>query len=448
MDRQGRGPPPRQSSLPNSLHRLMVPSPSQPRRSATQEESGGASPEGGEDPSRLAPAAPAHPIPSARTGQQLPSTILAHAPRAKKPKQTIPPPEAGPSSESVPASQLPGPRPISMRPSERGASPRLGPEGARASPSSSYMDNYPVAVGPTAYHVTTLLPMRARILSPAVESGPSAASSASVSDSPGVPASRAPSQGAEAAEGSAEPEPASSSTAGKRRRRPRTEKGIESASSESSEHTHAPKSKKTLIACHFCRARKLRCDGQKPSCANCRKRNNPCTYEQEPKRRGPGKTPRGSTRRRGRSTAPVGGTDGGSGPEAGRGEGALTPERGGPSEVAPAPGLSASFPHTRTAFEPQLPGPVPTYPGFSYRPPSPSSSSSSHPANLPFFPYSVHAGPSRSAALASERVQSATSSAPSVPESEDSAVGEGGEYEELEEFYRQPQPGEREDTEQ
>lgn len=79
MDRQGRGPPPRQSSLPSSLHRLLVPDPSHPRRSATQEESGGASPEGGEDPWRPAPATPAHPIPSAPTGQQLPPTILAHA---------------------------------------------------------------------------------------------------------------------------------------------------------------------------------------------------------------------------------------------------------------------------------------------------------------------------------------------------------------------------------
>ena len=33
----------------------------------------------------------------------------------------------------------------------------------------------------------------------------------------------------------------------------------------------------------------MRCDGQKPACANCLRRGNACTYEPEPRRRGPAK---------------------------------------------------------------------------------------------------------------------------------------------------------------
>ncbi len=147
-------------------------------------------------------------------------------------------------------------RPVSIRPPDRGPSPRHAVETTRGSPSSPYADNYAVAVGSTAYHVTTLLPLRAAILSPAAEPGPSAPSSASVSDSPGIAAERAPSQAASVQEVSAESEPVSTALAtGKRRRRTRAEKGKESASSSSSEHAHAPKSKKTLIACHFCRGK-------------------------------------------------------------------------------------------------------------------------------------------------------------------------------------------------
>ena len=42
------------------------------------------------------------------------------------------------------------------------------------------------------------------------------------------------------------------------------------------------------------RSRKIRCDGAKPICHNCSRRSdqtNPCTYDSEPKRRGPDKTP-------------------------------------------------------------------------------------------------------------------------------------------------------------
>ncbi|KAK0464276.1 uncharacterized protein EV420DRAFT_1744704 [Desarmillaria tabescens] len=54
--------------------------------------------------------------------------------------------------------------------------------------------------------------------------------------------------------------------------------------------------KKTLIACDFCRGRKLRCDGARPSCMNCTARDNrPCVYQSTPKRRGPGKNPKPKT---------------------------------------------------------------------------------------------------------------------------------------------------------
>lgn len=45
---------------------------------------------------------------------------------------------------------------------------------------------------------------------------------------------------------------------------------------------------------HPSRSRKIRCDGAKPACHNCSRRSDqtsPCTYDAEPKRRGPDKTP-------------------------------------------------------------------------------------------------------------------------------------------------------------
>ncbi|TFK36053.1 hypothetical protein BDQ12DRAFT_756189 [Crucibulum laeve] len=36
--------------------------------------------------------------------------------------------------------------------------------------------------------------------------------------------------------------------------------------------------KRTPMACQFCRGRKLKCDGGRPSCANCNRRNYPCVY--------------------------------------------------------------------------------------------------------------------------------------------------------------------------
>lgn len=41
-------------------------------------------------------------------------------------------------------------------------------------------------------------------------------------------------------------------------------------------------------------ARKLKCDGQTPWCGNCHRRKLPCKYALYPRRRGPGKAPKGS----------------------------------------------------------------------------------------------------------------------------------------------------------
>ncbi|OBZ71408.1 hypothetical protein A0H81_08438 [Grifola frondosa] len=64
--------------------------------------------------------------------------------------------------------------------------------------------------------------------------------------------------------------------------------------SSSEDETTARRSKKTEVACNFCRQRKLRCNGKKPSCRNCDRRNTPCVYADGPKRRGPGKAPKGA----------------------------------------------------------------------------------------------------------------------------------------------------------
>ncbi len=144
-------------------------------------------------------------------------------------------------------------RPVSINPSELGASPRRLPQGDRGSPASSLADNFPVAVGSTAYHVSTLLPLRATVLSPVNEPGPpvTAVSPAPAAEPPSIAGEPATIQPQEPAASS---EPATTTAAtGKRTRRTRGEKDKESGSSESSELAHAPKSKKTLIACHFCR---------------------------------------------------------------------------------------------------------------------------------------------------------------------------------------------------
>ncbi|WVN86612.1 uncharacterized protein L203_101780 [Cryptococcus depauperatus CBS 7841] len=52
---------------------------------------------------------------------------------------------------------------------------------------------------------------------------------------------------------------------------------------------HAGRGKKLTLACHFCRRRKLKCDGNKPLCETCAKRGEMCTWDESVRRRGPGK---------------------------------------------------------------------------------------------------------------------------------------------------------------
>ncbi|KAI0648117.1 hypothetical protein C8Q79DRAFT_953717 [Trametes meyenii] len=115
---------------------------------------------------------------------------------------------------------------------------------------------------------------------------------------------------------------------------------------------------------------------------------------------------------------------------------------------------TSSFSLTRQRFEPQLTGPVPTYPGLTYRPPNappPPSSSSSHGAAGPLPPfhfYSLSGPRTMNRSVASDSVRSSNtsnvSSAPSVPDSEEGAEGsvadEFMDIAELEAFYQKPQP--------
>ncbi|KAG8946589.1 hypothetical protein FRC04_011567 [Tulasnella sp. 424] len=61
--------------------------------------------------------------------------------------------------------------------------------------------------------------------------------------------------------------------------------------------TPAKEKPRAYIACQTCRSRKVRCDGRKPVCTNCEKRNASCIYDVVPRRRGPDKVP--GTRQRG-----------------------------------------------------------------------------------------------------------------------------------------------------
>ncbi|KAI0670847.1 hypothetical protein C8Q78DRAFT_1078807 [Trametes maxima] len=409
---------------------------------------------------------------------------------------------------------------------EAGPSSRRAGEGGRGSPGTATVDNYPFAVGSTAYSVTTLSPLRATILRRGVDRVPPPEMSTPESAPAGVgagPSSGGGRGGDGRGGGSGSDGEEAGRGRGKRRRRPGSSgagAGEGSTTSSSSEQAQAPKSKKTLIACHFCRARKLRCDGQKPSCANCTKRGHPCTYEQAPKRRGPGRAPRGTRggtpRRRTRpparaasadpaprteaaSAAAASGSGSGSGSARRRvrapGASAPAPEAAGPSNAEPAPppaaspsafvsvfasashsapasaSASASAPApdaahayryspgstqasarapTRQSFEPQLRGPVPTYPGLAYSPPTASSSASSHGAGPlpPFHFYSLGGPRTMNRSVASDSVRSSNtsnvSSAPSVPDSEEGAEGsvadEFMDIAELEAFYQEPRP--------
>ncbi|KAJ7107282.1 GTP binding protein [Mycena crocata] len=53
------------------------------------------------------------------------------------------------------------------------------------------------------------------------------------------------------------------------------------------------RSKKITVACNFCRSRKLKCDGGRPTCSQCMKRSNTCDYMPQNKRRGTVRLSRG-----------------------------------------------------------------------------------------------------------------------------------------------------------
>ncbi|KAI0645408.1 hypothetical protein C8Q79DRAFT_964451 [Trametes meyenii] len=56
---------------------------------------------------------------------------------------------------------------------------------------------------------------------------------------------------------------------------------------------------RVYVACHECRARKIRCDGAKPMCVQCQKRpseSGACTYDAAPNRRGHDRRGRGTSR--------------------------------------------------------------------------------------------------------------------------------------------------------
>ncbi len=216
-------------------------------------------------------------------------------------------------------------------------------------------------------------------------------------------------------------------------------------------------------------------------CGNCNQRSLVCTYEPEPRRRGPAKKKDGEkgegeeeatgkdkdedeveveekTNRAGRR-----GRASGSGTRARRArhgsarpaDGAEEMSASGSTPASLGQRASSSFPYTRSAFEPRLSGPMPSYPGLSYRPPSPSSSSYNV-APVAFTFLSVRPGPSRGAASVPESGQSSSASAPestqsstsnvsapesvqsstasSVPDSEDGAY-EDMDYFDYDEFY-------------
>ncbi|WVQ71884.1 hypothetical protein IAR50_001426 [Cryptococcus sp. DSM 104548] len=64
--------------------------------------------------------------------------------------------------------------------------------------------------------------------------------------------------------------------------------GSEGDGSDAGKHGRS-KGRKLSLACHFCRRRKLKCDGNKPVCDTCTKRGETCTWDDHVRRRGPGK---------------------------------------------------------------------------------------------------------------------------------------------------------------
>ncbi|KIL59978.1 hypothetical protein M378DRAFT_199955 [Amanita muscaria Koide BX008] len=58
-----------------------------------------------------------------------------------------------------------------------------------------------------------------------------------------------------------------------------TESSKSSTQENMQEELEIPRTpRRTPMACIFCRGRKLKCDGTRPSCANCNRRGIPCNY--------------------------------------------------------------------------------------------------------------------------------------------------------------------------
>ncbi|ORX34535.1 hypothetical protein BD324DRAFT_610110 [Kockovaella imperatae] len=73
-------------------------------------------------------------------------------------------------------------------------------------------------------------------------------------------------------------------------RKRRTISSSRSVKKESAATVEEDGEKKPVIACHMCRARKLKCNGVRPKCANCVRRNeDSCEYDTVLRRRGPGR---------------------------------------------------------------------------------------------------------------------------------------------------------------
>ncbi|WVQ98986.1 hypothetical protein IAU59_006118 [Kwoniella sp. CBS 9459] len=70
--------------------------------------------------------------------------------------------------------------------------------------------------------------------------------------------------------------------------------------------TNGRKPKKLALACHFCRRRKLKCNGLHPICDNCTKRNETCTWDDNVRRRGPGKATKERREKAAREAAAAG----------------------------------------------------------------------------------------------------------------------------------------------
>lgn len=58
------------------------------------------------------------------------------------------------------------------------------------------------------------------------------------------------------------------------------------ASDNADQHS-APPPKAKRIACVLCRKRKLKCDGQRPSCGTCKRLAHDCAYDEVRKKSGP-----------------------------------------------------------------------------------------------------------------------------------------------------------------